>query len=62
MVERRVQLLAAEGIEFKVNTEVGKDIKAGDLLAENDALLLAQGATWPRDLPIPGQRLLCVCV
>ncbi|XP_025097686.1 putative glutamate synthase [NADPH] isoform X1 [Pomacea canaliculata] len=57
VVERRIQLLAAEGIEFKVNTEVGKDIKAGDLLAENDALLLAQGATWPRDLPIPGRHL-----
>ena len=44
-------------MEFKVSMEVGKDVKAKDLIKDNDAVLLALGATWPRDLPIPG-----VCV
>ena len=54
MVQRRVDLLEKEGITFKVNVEVGKDILAKDMMEENDAVLLALGATWPRDLPIPG--------
>lgn len=34
--------------------EVGKDKMGSDLMKENDAMLLATGSTWPRDLPIPG--------
>ena len=37
--------------------EVGKDVLAKDLMKENDAVLLALGATWPRDLPIPGEEV-----
>ncbi|KAK7108161.1 hypothetical protein V1264_015947 [Littorina saxatilis] len=57
VVQRRVDLLTKEGIEFKVNMEVGKDVQAIELMRDNDAVLLAMGATWPRDLPIPGRNL-----
>lgn len=57
VVQRRVDLMAAEGIEFKVNVEVGKSVNANELLTEYDALLLTIGATWPRDLQIPGRNL-----
>ncbi|XP_035214199.1 putative glutamate synthase [NADPH] [Stegodyphus dumicola] len=57
VVKRRVDLLTAEGITFHTNVNVGKDISAKSLLEENDALLLTVGATWPRDLPIPGREL-----
>jgi len=55
VVQRRVDLMAAEGVTFKVNTEVGKDITASELQKEFDAVLLCLGATWPRDLPIPNR-------
>ncbi|CAB4020801.1 glutamate synthase [NADPH], partial [Paramuricea clavata] len=53
IVERRVNLLAEEGINFVPNTEVGKDISGQQLLASYDAILLAIGSTVPRDLQIP---------
>jgi glutamate synthase (NADPH/NADH) small chain len=55
IVDRRVQLLRDEGIQFRENTNVGKDISARDLLDEHDVLLLATGATKARDLNIPGR-------
>ncbi|XP_041354050.1 putative glutamate synthase [NADPH] [Gigantopelta aegis] len=57
VVQRRVDLMTAEGVMFKTNSEVGKDVSATHLLKENDAVLLCLGATWPRDLPIPGRNL-----
>ena len=57
VVERRVELLRAGGIDFVVNADVGKTIDPKKLQAENDALLLATGATQPRDLKIPGREL-----
>lgn len=57
VVQRRVQLLAEEGIKFVTNTDVGKDITGTELLENNDAVLLTTGSTWPRDLPIPGRHL-----
>lgn len=57
VVKRRVDLLAAEGIIFKPNTDVAKDVSAKQLLDLNDAVLLTVGATWPRDLPIAGRYL-----
>lgn len=47
--------MAKEGIEFKTGVEVGKDITGRDLMNQFDALLLCQGSTWPRDLPIKGK-------
>ncbi|SCU92877.1 LAMI_0E12420g1_1 [Lachancea mirantina] len=57
VVQRRVDLLAAEGIQFITNTEIGKDISMAELKAENDAVVYAIGSTIPRDLRIPGREL-----
>jgi len=57
VVQRRVDLMAAEGVHFVTNTEVGKDYAPGKLLKEHDAVVLCCGATKPRDLPIPGREL-----
>ncbi|CAH1105035.1 unnamed protein product [Psylliodes chrysocephalus] len=57
VVQRRVDLLAAEGIDFKTNVNVGKDISAKELSDEYDAVVLTTGATWPRDIPLPGRQL-----
>lgn len=55
VVERRVQLMRDEGIEFVVNADVGRNVDVKKLIEENDALLLATGATVARDLPIPNR-------
>ena len=57
VVERRVKLLAQEGVKFVTNTEVGKNYPAEKLLKEFDATVLCGGATKPRDLPIEGRAL-----
>lgn len=56
-IDRRMAQMQAEGVEFRVNQNVGDNIKADDLLAEFDAVLLAAGAEQPRDLPVPGREL-----
>ncbi|ORX42434.1 glutamate synthase [Hesseltinella vesiculosa] len=55
IVQRRLDLLAAEGITFVPNANVGIDVDARELQKENDAVVVATGATWPRDLMIPGR-------
>jgi glutamate synthase (NADPH/NADH) small chain len=57
LVERRNDLMAAEGITFKTGVDVGRDISAFDLMYRSDAVVLAVGATQPRDLPVPGRDL-----
>lgn len=57
VVQRRVKLLEDEGIQFKTNSNIGKDIKAKELYDNFDAVVMCTGATWPRDLPIPGRQL-----
>lgn len=57
VVERRIKILSEEGIRFAVNVHVGIDIDAQQLLDHNDAVLLACGATQPRDLPIAGREM-----
>lgn len=57
VVERRVQLLAAEGIQFVTNTEIGKDVAIEELKSQFDAVVYAIGSTIPRDLPIKGREL-----
>lgn len=51
-----------EGITFVTGVEVGKDKKGSEIMESNDAMLLCLGATWPRDLPIPGMIVLIVYV
>jgi glutamate synthase (NADPH) small chain len=57
VVLRRLQILEAEGVTFKCNVEVGKDLATADLLQDFDAVVLCTGATKPRDLPIEGRQL-----
>jgi len=57
VVTRRIDLLREAGIRFETNAEVGATVDPQQLMADNDALLLATGATVPRDLPIPGREL-----
>ena len=57
VVQRRVDLMAAEGVQFVTGCEVGKDISAEQLRADFDAVVLCGGATKPRDLPIEGRDL-----
>jgi glutamate synthase (NADPH/NADH) small chain len=60
VVDRRVDLLRQEGVEFVVNANVGGSgdnaVSVQQLLDDNDALLLATGATTPRDLKIPNRE------
>lgn len=56
-IDRRMQQMQAEGVEFRVNQHVGENVKADDLLAEFDAVVLAGGAEHPRDLPVVGREL-----
>ena len=57
MVQRRVDLMAAEGIIFMTGVNVGADLPADELLSGFDAVCLAGGSTQARDLPIPGREL-----
>ena len=57
IVQRRVDLMAEEGIEFLTNVEVGRDYPVHQLLREFDAVVLCCGATQARDLPIKGREL-----
>lgn len=57
VVQRRVDLLAAEGVRFVTNADVGNNVDPKQLHAENDALVLTTGATKPRNLTVPGRGL-----
>lgn len=56
-IDRRMAQMEAEGVEFRVNQNVGENVKADDLLVEFDAVILAGGAEHPRDLPVTGREL-----
>jgi glutamate synthase (NADPH/NADH) small chain len=57
ILDRRLELLEAEGIVFKTNANVGVNVKVEDLQRDFDAIVLCGGATKPRDLPVPGREL-----
>jgi len=57
LLDRRMQQMAAEGVEFRVDTHIGVDIPAKQLLEEFDAVALTGGSEKPRDLPIKGRDL-----
>ncbi len=61
IVERRVDFLRAEGIEFVTGANVGENIKAADLLKEYDAVILACGASQPRDIKVLGREAKGIC-
>jgi len=56
-VDRRLEQLRAEGIEFRTNFKIGTQMSGEELQRSFDAVLLAIGAEQPRDLPIPGREL-----
>ncbi len=55
VVQRRVDLMTDEGVIFRPNTEIGKDIAITRLHDKFDAVVMATGATVPRDLPVDGR-------
>jgi len=57
VVQRRIDLMKAEGVAFVTNCEVGKDYPAEKLRKQFNAIVLCGGATKPRDLPIEGRSL-----
>lgn len=56
VVLRRIKQMEREGIAFRCNTEVGRDITSAQLIEDFDAVVLCTGATKPRDLPIEGRQ------
>ena len=57
LIDRRLEQMRAEGVEFKVNAHVGDNVPVADLQKNFDAILLAGGAEQPRDLKVPGREL-----
>jgi glutamate synthase (NADPH/NADH) small chain len=57
ILDRRLQLMEAEGIDFQPGVNVGVDVTAKELLAAFDAVVLTGGSTIPRDLKVPGREL-----
>ncbi len=57
VIDRRLDQLRAEGIEFRSGVHVGADISGDELVRDSDAVLLAVGAEQPRELPVPGCEL-----
>lgn len=55
IIERKINVMKAEGIEFKTGVNVGKDVKASELLKDYDKVILACGASNPRDINAPGR-------
>ena len=56
-IDRRIEQMEAEGVEFRVNANVGVNVSAEELRNDFDALLLSGGAEWPRNLNVPGRDL-----
>jgi len=57
LIDRRIQQMTAEGVEFRPNSHVGGNVPVEDLRKEFNAILLAGGSEWPRDLNVPGREL-----
>ena len=56
VIDRRIKLMEEEGVQFVLNTDVGKDITAEELLKKYDRVILACGASNPRDIQVPGRE------
>jgi glutamate synthase (NADPH/NADH) small chain len=57
MIDRRIDLLEAEGVKFTCDVDVGVDVTADELRADYDAVVLAMGSRVERDLELPGREL-----
>ena len=56
-LNRRLKVMEAEGVRFRPGVNVGDTVSAEQIRSEHDAMLLAAGAGWPRDLKVPGREL-----
>ena len=56
VIARKVDIMKEEGIEFRTGVNVGVDVKAADLLKEYDSIVLACGASNPRDIGVKGRN------
>ena len=56
-VDRRLRIMEKDGIVFRTNAHVGVNVAVGNLRRDFDAIVLAGGACWPRDLTVPGREL-----
>ncbi|MBZ5594072.1 MAG: glutamate synthase subunit beta [Acidobacteriia bacterium] len=57
LIDRRIEQMSAEGVEFKPNSHVGHNVPVEDLRKQFDAILLSGGAEHSRDLKVPGREL-----
>jgi glutamate synthase (NADPH) small chain len=57
IIDRRMEQMAAEGVEFVTNADIGGSVSINDVKRDFDAVVLAMGAEQPRDLPVPGREL-----
>ncbi|MEP6681636.1 MAG: glutamate synthase subunit beta, partial [Parafilimonas sp.] len=57
VIDRRLEILKQEGIEFKCDANVGVNISVKEMLEKYDAVVLAGGSTVPRDLPVKGRNV-----
>jgi len=57
VLDKRLDQLKAEGVEFRVSQHIGVNVDAAQLVDENDAVVLACGSEEPRDLPIEGRDM-----
>src|SRR5512139_1369974 len=57
LIDTRIRQMEAEGVTFKAGVNVGVDVTTEQLRRDFDAIVLATGATKPRDLPVPGREL-----
>ncbi len=57
LIDRRMEQMQAEGVEFRTSVEIGAGVSVEDLLSQYDAIALAGGAEMPRDLEIEGREL-----
>jgi glutamate synthase (NADPH/NADH) small chain len=57
LIDRRIEQMKAEGVQFVVNAHVGQGVSVADLRRDFHAILIATGAEQPRDLNVPGREL-----
>ncbi len=55
IIDRRVELMKAEGVEFRTNANVGENVSADEILSSFDAVVLACGSSNPRDIKAEGR-------
>jgi len=57
LIDRRIEQMTAEGVEFRTGVEVGVDVTIEALMKDFDAVVLSGGAEWPRDLAVPNRAV-----